>query len=114
MRADLAHAVLIGSHSFGEVDLLVRDRYVSPVHAAVWRDDVGLWVADLGSTNGTWLEADPMALLASMPAAGGGRYAGSRRVRVTEKTRWRPGWTLWVGRSGLEQDHRGWVRAVSR
>ena len=33
------------------------DPYVSNRHARVWRDDGGnVWIEDLGSTNGTWLQ----------------------------------------------------------
>jgi predicted component of type VI protein secretion system len=35
-------------------DWVIDDRYVSPVHASVWRDgDGAVWIADGSSTNGT-------------------------------------------------------------
>lgn len=35
----------------------VEDAYTSSIHARVFRRDGGLWVEDLGSTNGTWVNA---------------------------------------------------------
>lgn len=38
-------------------DIRIEDKYASARHARVWRDDLGkVWVEDLGSTNGTWLD----------------------------------------------------------
>jgi hypothetical protein len=83
-------------------DLRVRDTYASAEHCLIERRVTGsLFVADLGSMNGTWLE---------LAAAVGVRL----RDRVVAPKRWPPGWTLWVGHSGLELDQRLWVRAVSR
>jgi hypothetical protein len=83
-------------------DLVVRDPLVSAEHCRIERRVTGsLFVADLGSLNGTWLE---------LAAARGVQL----RDRVVAPKRWPPGWTLWVGRSGLELDQRLWVRVVSR
>lgn len=39
-----------------DCDVRVDDEYASPHHAKVTRDDAGrVWIEDLGSTNGTWL-----------------------------------------------------------
>ena len=44
----------------------VEDAYTSNIHARLFSRDGGLWVEDLGSTNGTWVNAervaDPMKL----------------------------------------------------
>lgn len=40
-------------------DIYVDDEYVSKRHARVWRDGDGqVWVEDLGSTNGTFLNGE--------------------------------------------------------
>lgn len=36
----------------------VEDAYTSNIHARLFRRDGGLWVEDLGSTNGTWVNAE--------------------------------------------------------
>lgn len=36
----------------------VDDAYTSNIHARLYRRDGGLWVEDLGSTNGTWVNAE--------------------------------------------------------
>jgi pSer/pThr/pTyr-binding forkhead associated (FHA) protein len=36
----------------------VEDSYTSSLHARVYRRDSTLWVEDLGSTNGTWVNAE--------------------------------------------------------
>lgn len=67
---------------------LSDDPYVSDVHCVVTRDDDGtVWVADLGSTNGTFLR----------------RSSGTRieTIRVTVPTRIEPGDVLFVGRTRL-------------
>lgn len=69
-------------------------------------------MADLGSTNGTFLERlarSPMTTMSGLSV----RLSDQVRVRGGPEP-WRPGQTLWVGRSGLELDARGWVRAVSK
>ncbi len=40
---------------------LTDDSYVSQLHARVFRKDNRLWLEDLGSTNGTFLNAKPVA-----------------------------------------------------
>ncbi|MHB8680732.1 MAG: FHA domain-containing protein [Acidimicrobiales bacterium] len=39
----------------------VEDSYTSNIHARLFRRDGGLWVEDLGSTNGTWVNAERVA-----------------------------------------------------
>jgi hypothetical protein len=39
----------------------VDDAYTSSIHARVYRRDGTLWVEDLGSTNGTWLNGERLA-----------------------------------------------------
>lgn len=36
----------------------VEDAYTSNLHARVYRREGGIWVEDLGSTNGTWVNAE--------------------------------------------------------
>ena len=36
----------------------VEDAYTSNIHARIFRRDGALWVEDLGSTNGTWVNAE--------------------------------------------------------
>lgn len=36
----------------------VEDAYTSNIHARLFRRDGALWVEDLGSTNGTWVNAE--------------------------------------------------------
>lgn len=36
----------------------VEDSYTSSIHARLYRHDGTLWVEDLGSTNGTWVNAE--------------------------------------------------------
>ena len=36
----------------------VEDAFTSNIHARLFRRDGGLWVEDLGSTNGTWVNAE--------------------------------------------------------
>ena len=36
----------------------VEDAYTSNIHARLFRRDGGLWAEDLGSTNGTWVNAE--------------------------------------------------------
>lgn len=39
-----------------DCDVILADEYASRLHAHVWRDERGrIWVEDLGSTNGTWV-----------------------------------------------------------
>ena len=51
---DLDRRVLIGSSA--NVDVLVNDRMVSRLHVEVEPRDGGVWVRDLESTNGTWVQ----------------------------------------------------------
>lgn len=92
-----------------DCDLRVAEGfYASPRHCQVMRrDDGAFWVADLGSTNGTWLEVGEVMMVPWLPIS-------SMRRRVVGGTRWPAGWVLWVGRAGLELDRRGWVRPLAR
>jgi pSer/pThr/pTyr-binding forkhead associated (FHA) protein len=36
----------------------VDDTFTSSLHARLYRQDDSLWVEDLGSTNGTWVEGE--------------------------------------------------------
>ncbi len=61
-----------GRSTFGrkaENDLQLSDPYVSGRHGVIEADDDGFWITDLGSTNGTFLNA--------------ARLEPNRRVRVT-------------------------------
>jgi pSer/pThr/pTyr-binding forkhead associated (FHA) protein len=63
----------------------IADEYVSGFHALAVRDQAGvMWLADLGSTNGTWH-----------------RTAGGVFTQVHGPTRLRPGDTVKVGRTEL-------------
>ena len=67
-----------------DCDVRVRDApYVSARHARVWTDDDGVvWVEDLGSTNGTWIQR------AGRP--------GAALELVYVKARFNKGDTLWL------------------
>ena len=39
----------------------VEDSYTSALHARLFRRDESLWVEDLSSTNGTWVNAERIA-----------------------------------------------------
>lgn len=70
-----------------DCDIRVDDEYASPHHARVWRDENGVWIQDLGSTNGTWI---------ALP--GQSRYSGTR---VYGPTPLLPGIVVWVGRTSI-------------
>jgi len=40
----------------------VEDAYTSSIHARLYRRDGALWVEDLGSTNGTWVNTERIGL----------------------------------------------------
>jgi len=42
-------------------DVVVRDTYVSNVHARIFQRDGAWWLEDLGSTNGTWMNRTRVA-----------------------------------------------------
>lgn len=71
-----------------ECDVRVHDDpHVSAVHAAVTRDDQGMfWVKDVGSLNGTWIQR------AGEPLPSHPRFL----TRVMGWTRMNPGDTLWL------------------
>jgi pSer/pThr/pTyr-binding forkhead associated (FHA) protein len=65
------------------------DEFMSGHHARIILDDGGqVWIEDLGSTNGTWIQR------AGEPR----REHPSMYERVLDKTRFRPGDTLWLSR----------------
>lgn len=67
--------------TFDTCDVRIADEYVSGRHAQVTCDAAGRFlVADLGSTNGTYLQRP-----------------GQPRVRVREPIQILPGDTLWLG-----------------
>lgn len=70
-----------------DCDLVITgDPYVSAHHAVVKADDEGvLTVADLGSTNGTWIDFGDLDV----------------KTRVERPTRLRFGDTIWVGRTAI-------------
>ncbi len=53
---DLSDEITVGRASGCGVH--VEDAYTSNLHARVYRRDGGVWVEDLGSTNGTWVNAE--------------------------------------------------------
>lgn len=53
---DLADEVTVGRAAGCSVR--VEDAYTSNLHARLYRRDGALWVEDLGSTNGTWVNAE--------------------------------------------------------
>lgn len=53
---DLADEVTVGRAAGCSVR--VEDSYTSNLHARLYRRDGVLWVEDLGSTNGTWVNAE--------------------------------------------------------
>jgi pSer/pThr/pTyr-binding forkhead associated (FHA) protein len=63
-------------------DVRVADPYVSARHAQVVVDEQdAVWITDLGSTNGTYIQ----------------RAGGRLRVQVHAPTRLYPGDVLWLG-----------------
>jgi hypothetical protein len=53
---DLTDEITVGRASGCGVH--VEDAYTSNLHARVFRRDGAVWVEDLGSTNGTWVNAE--------------------------------------------------------
>ena len=53
---DLSDEITVGRASGCAVH--VEDAYTSNLHARVYRVDGAIWVEDLGSTNGTWVNAE--------------------------------------------------------
>ncbi|HTT85736.1 MAG TPA: FHA domain-containing protein [Acidimicrobiales bacterium] len=53
---DLADEITVGRAPGCGVH--VEDAYTSNLHARVYRRDGAVWVEDLGSTNGTWVNAE--------------------------------------------------------
>ncbi|HUY64663.1 MAG TPA: FHA domain-containing protein [Acidimicrobiales bacterium] len=53
---DLADELTVGRAA--GCGVRVEDSYTSNIHARLFRRDGGLWVEDLGSTNGTWVNAE--------------------------------------------------------
>jgi len=49
---------LVGRSS--QADVRLEDPEVSRRHALLWREAGGIWVADLGSSNGTYLNGEPL------------------------------------------------------
>jgi len=53
---DLADEVTLGRAA--GCGVRVEDSYTSSIHARLYRQNGSLWVEDLGSTNGTWVNAE--------------------------------------------------------
>jgi hypothetical protein len=53
---DLADELTVGRAA--GCGVRVEDSYTSNIHARLFRRDGSLWVEDLGSTNGTWVNAE--------------------------------------------------------
>jgi hypothetical protein len=53
---DLSDEITVGRANGCAVH--VEDAYTSNLHARVFRRDGAIWVEDLGSTNGTWVNAE--------------------------------------------------------
>ncbi|MBN2114152.1 MAG: DUF3662 domain-containing protein [Acidimicrobiia bacterium] len=49
-----------------QADARIDDAEVSRRHALLWREAGGMWVADLGSSNGTHLNGEPVAEVAEV------------------------------------------------
>lgn len=58
MAYDLAGAVTLGR---GEVEIHLDDPFASSRHARIWRQGHVLVIEDLGSTNGTYLNDEPLS-----------------------------------------------------
>jgi hypothetical protein len=64
-------------------DIVLNDATVSGRHAVVGRRDGAWWVEDLGSTNGTWLNAEPVpAQLPALARSGDVLQFGAVRLRL--------------------------------
>ena len=65
----------------------VEDAYTSNLHARVFRRDGAVWVEDLGSTNGTWVNAEkidaPTRLGRGRPPPGGWHRVRDGPMTVT-------------------------------
>jgi FHA domain-containing protein len=57
-RFDLFGGVSLGRS--GEADIALEDRYASGIHARVFPRKGSHWVEDMNSTNGTYLNAEPL------------------------------------------------------
>ena len=79
-------AMVVGTDPSCDVRI-TDDPYVSLRHCQVWKDQQGVWVSDLGSTNGTWLIRP------------GGTWMNG--VKVYGPAQFHPGWTLRVGRTEI-------------
>lgn len=67
--------------------LVLDDPFVSTAHAEIGRDDDGWWVADLGSTNGTFVNG---ALLTTAATLAEGDIVQFGRIRLRFATANRP------------------------
>jgi pSer/pThr/pTyr-binding forkhead associated (FHA) protein len=67
-------------------DVVVDGVHVSPRHAAIGGDRGGVWVADLGSTNGTHV---------------GATFVSAVHVPLGVPRTIRPDDTVWIGRTAL-------------
>lgn len=56
---DIADEVTVGRAA--GCGVRVDDSYTSNLHARLYRRDGALWVEDLGSTNGTWVNAERLS-----------------------------------------------------
>lgn len=64
-------------------DIVLNDATVSGRHAVVGRRDGAWWVEDLGSTNGTWLNAEPVpAQVPALARSGDVLQFGAVRLRL--------------------------------
>lgn len=78
--ANLEAPIIIGSSEQAQVSL-PRDRLVSRVHAELMPKADGVWVRDLGSRNGTWLEGIRVHE-ARVPEVGGTIRVGDTAIQV--------------------------------
>ena len=54
----------------GDADLMIPHDSVSPHHALIWYEEEGIWIRDMGSTNGTFLEGRRMSGTTAVPPEG--------------------------------------------
>ena len=72
-----------------DCDVQIDDEYASPHHAEAFQDSDGqVWIRDLGSTNGTWVQRDGAG-----PAVKVSLLTGPLRIQ--------PGDTVRIGRTAI-------------
>lgn len=59
-----AHPIILGRSQ--QCDLLIEDEWVSRRHCQVWTENQRIWVQDLGSTNGTFVDGQQIRQIVNL------------------------------------------------